>query len=186
MVSYAPSATVFKYLREQRRPERRAGLLALGDAVYEGSETSSEAKPPPDHGLLVNVVMPGSNAATHGLKPGDVLLGYNGRALNSRDDLKVVAEGGKPIVVEVWREGRIYQRDLAPGRLGVVLDLRPAPVAIAEGRKLQKVLIAARGGGEKFVRIPGTRSEVEALDNFSSRMTEPRVSCSEQKQASPS
>jgi len=34
-VSYAPSATVFKYLREQPRPDRHAGLLALGDPVYE-------------------------------------------------------------------------------------------------------------------------------------------------------
>jgi len=34
-VSYAPSATVFKYLRAQPRPDRHAGLLALGDPVYE-------------------------------------------------------------------------------------------------------------------------------------------------------
>jgi CHAT domain-containing protein/Tfp pilus assembly protein PilF len=34
-VSYAPSATVFTYLREQARPDRRAGLLALGDPLYE-------------------------------------------------------------------------------------------------------------------------------------------------------
>jgi len=34
-VSYAPSSTVFKYLREQPRPDRTAGLLALGDPVYE-------------------------------------------------------------------------------------------------------------------------------------------------------
>jgi hypothetical protein len=73
-VSYAPSATVFKYLREQPRPDRHAGLLALGDPVYERSENSSDPKPLPDRGLLVNVVIPGSNAATHGLKPGDVLL----------------------------------------------------------------------------------------------------------------
>jgi len=32
-VSYAPSATVFEYLREQPRPDRHAGLLALGDPV---------------------------------------------------------------------------------------------------------------------------------------------------------
>jgi len=32
-VSYAPSATVSMYLREQPRPDRHAGLLALGDPV---------------------------------------------------------------------------------------------------------------------------------------------------------
>ena len=55
-VSYAPSATVFKYLREQPRPDRHAGLLALGDPVYERPDKSSDPKPLPDHGLLVNVV----------------------------------------------------------------------------------------------------------------------------------
>jgi CHAT domain-containing protein len=33
-VSYAPSATVIKYLREQSRPDRHAALLALGDPDY--------------------------------------------------------------------------------------------------------------------------------------------------------
>ena len=87
---------------------------------------------------------PGSNAATHGLKPGDVLLAYNGQALNKKDDLKVVAEGDKPIAVEVWRDGRSSRRDLAPGKLGVVLDPRPAPDAIAANRR--KLQQGARGG----------------------------------------
>ncbi len=143
--SYAPSATVFKYLREQPRPDRHAGLLALGDPIYERPDKSSDPKSPPDHGLLVNVVLRGSNAANHGLKDGDVLLAYNGQALTNKDDLKVIAEGQKPIVIDVWRDGRSSHRDLAPGRLGVMLDPRPAPVAIAENRKLQQALVAARG-----------------------------------------
>jgi len=162
-VSYAPSATVFKYLREQPRPGRHAGLLALGDPVYERPDQSSDPKPLPNHGLLVNMVAPGSNAATHGLKQGDVVLAYNGMALYKKDDLKVVAEGDKPIGVDVWRDGQSSHRDLAPGKLGVVLDLRPAPVAIAEQRKLQQVLLAARGGDEDFQPLPGTRYEVDAL-----------------------
>jgi tetratricopeptide (TPR) repeat protein len=162
IVSYAPSATVFKYLREQPRPDRHAGLLALGDPVYERPDQSRDPKPP-DHGLLVNVVIPGSNAATHRLKPGDVLLAYNGSTLNKYDDLKVVAEGDKLIVVDVWRDGRLFQRDLAPGKLGVVLDLRPASVAIAENRKLQPVLVAARRGDKEFAPLPGTRYEVDVL-----------------------
>ncbi len=162
-VSYAPSGTLFKYLREQPRPDRHAGLLALGDPVYEHPDKSSEPKPVPDHGLLVNVAIRGSNAANHGLKDGDVLLAYNGQALIKKDDLKVVAEGEKAIAVEVWRDGRPFRRELAPGELGVMIDPNPAPVAIAEQRKLQQVLTAARSGDEDFAPLPGTRREVEAL-----------------------
>ena len=148
-VSYAPSATVFKYLREQPRPDRHAGLLALGDPVYERPDRSSDPKPLPDHGLLVNVVTPGSNAATHGLKPGDVLLAYNGQVLNKKDDLKVVAEGDKPIAVEVWRDGRSSRRDLATGKLGVVLDPRPAPEAIAAATQAATRCSWRRGGAAR-------------------------------------
>ncbi|MGZ3432216.1 MAG: CHAT domain-containing protein [Isosphaeraceae bacterium] len=91
------------------------------------------------------------------------MLAYNGQVLNTKDDLKVMAEGDKPIAVDVWRDGRSSRRDLASGKLGVVLDPRPAPEAIAAQRKLQKVLVAARGGEEDFAPLPGTRYEVEAL-----------------------
>jgi tetratricopeptide (TPR) repeat protein len=163
-VSYAPSATVLKYLREQPRPDRHAGFLALGDPIFEQSDRSSLPGPLPDHGLLVNMVAPGSNAATHGLKLGDVLLAYNGTVLRKREDLRAVPEPGQPVPVEVWRAGEVAKRELAPGKLGVVLDTRPAAVAIAAQRKLQQVLVAARSGGEDdFAPLPGTRYEVEAL-----------------------
>ena len=163
IVSYAPSATVFKYLREQPRPSRNAGLLALGDPAYERRDTSGEPKPLPDHGLLVTMVAPGSNAATHGLKPGDIVSAYNGQTLNKKDDLKVVAEGDKPVAIVIWRDGRTCQRDLAPGKLGAVIDPRPAREALTANRALNKVLVAARGGDEDFGPLPGTRYEVEAL-----------------------
>ncbi len=162
-VSYAPSATVYKYLREQPRPDRHAGLLALGDPVYQRRDKSSDPKPPPDHGLLLNIVVRGSNAANHGLKDGDVLLTYNGQALNKKDDLKVVAEGEKAVPVEVWRDGVSSRRNLAPGKLGVLIDPQPAPVAITEQRKLQQVLRTARSGDGDFAPLPGTRREVNAL-----------------------
>jgi hypothetical protein len=162
-VSNAPSATVYKYLRAQPRPDRHAGLLALGDPVYDRPVESSQPQPLPDHGLLVDVVTPGSNAAAHGLKPGDVLLAYNGGALQRKDDLKVVAAGDKPIGVEVWRDGRSSRRELAPGKLGVVLDPRPAPIAIAAQRAFNNVLVAVRSGGKDFPPLPGTRIEVETI-----------------------
>src|SRR5262249_14973655 len=144
-------------------PDRHAGLLALGDPVYQRRDQSSEPQPLPNHGLLVNVVAPGSNAAAHGLRPGDVLLAYNGGALRNQDDLKVVPEGDPPVVVQGWRDGRTARRTLAPGKIGAVLDPRPARQAIAANRALHKVLVAARSGDEDFPPLPGTRIEVEAL-----------------------
>ncbi len=166
LVSYAPSATVLEQLREQPHPDPHAGLLALGDPVYKPPEKASEPKPLPNHGLLVNAVVPGSNAATHGLKPGDVLQTYNGRPLNKKDDLKTVVEADKPIPIEVWRNGVSSPHDLAPGKLGIVFDPQPAPVAIAEQRKLEQILASARGGNERFNPLPGTRSEVEGLKDL--------------------
>jgi tetratricopeptide (TPR) repeat protein len=162
-VSYAPSATVFKYLRERPRPDPRAGLLALGDPVFESQDKSSEPPPLPDHGLLVNMVVPGSNAATHGLKDGDVLLAYNGVPLNKKDDLKVVVEGDKSIAVEIWRDGQPSRREMDSGKLGVVIDSRPAPEAIAADRAIKKILVAARSSGDHFDPLPGSRDEVEAI-----------------------
>jgi tetratricopeptide (TPR) repeat protein len=161
-VSYAPSATVFKYLRERPRPDRHAGLLALGDPVYKRPEKVSDPKPP-DHGLLVNAVAPRSNAATRGLKPGDVLLSYNGTALLKREDLKAVPEPGRPVPVGFWRNGKVDRLELAPGKLGVMLDPKPAPLAIVDERNLRQVLAAARSGSETFDPLPGTRHEVEAI-----------------------
>src|SRR5262249_1984253 len=145
------------------RPDRHAGLLALGDPVFERPDASGEPQPPPDHGLLVHVVVPGSNAATHGVKPGDVLLAYNGTALRTRQDLNALPEPGRPAPSDLWRDGQAAHRELARGQLGVVFDPRPAPVAIVEQRKLQQVLVAARSGDEHFAPLPGTRREVEAL-----------------------
>src|SRR5262249_5210072 len=55
------------------------------------------------------------------------------------------------------------RRELAPGVLGVIIDPRPAPQAIALDRKLKQVLVTARSGDDTFSPLPGTRDEVEAL-----------------------
>ncbi len=58
-VSYAPSATVFKYLRVQPRPDRHAGLLALGDPVYERPDKSiDEAVPARSAVILTQTGLP--------------------------------------------------------------------------------------------------------------------------------
>ena len=161
-VSYAPSATVFKHLRGQPRPDHRAGLLAVGDPIYLTRDKSNEPEPP-NHGLLVNSVVPGSDAASRGLKRGDVLLVYNGVKLLKAEDLKIASEPGRPVPVDVWRGGKVDRLELAPGKPDVVFDSRPAPVAIIDERKLREALVAVRSGADVFDPLPNTRHEVEAL-----------------------
>jgi hypothetical protein len=161
-VSYAPSATVFKSLRERPRPDRPAGLLALGDPVYRRPDASSDPGPP-DHGLLINAIAPGSNSATRGLQPGDVLLSYNGTALHRREDLNTVPEPGRPVPVERWHCGKVDRLELAPGKLGVTLDPQPAPLAIADRRVFRQLLATVRSGSDDFAPLPSTRAEVETL-----------------------
>jgi CHAT domain-containing protein/tetratricopeptide (TPR) repeat protein len=57
-VSYAPSATVFRYLHQQPRPNRHGGVLALGDPDYRRSEKPDGAKPPADRTLLRTADLP--------------------------------------------------------------------------------------------------------------------------------
>jgi CHAT domain/PDZ domain len=137
--------------------------LALGDPVFDRTESSPEPGPLPDHGLLVDLVVPGSNAARHDVRPGDVLLAYNGTLLRKREDLKANDEPDKRIEIEIWRAGQVLPREVGPGKLGVVLDVRPAAAAIQDQRRFNQVLAAARSGSEHFDRLPGTRYEVEAL-----------------------
>jgi len=67
------------------------------------------------------------------------------------------------VTVTVWREGeeRLAERQLKPGRLGVVLARQPAREAIAEQRRTDQMLLAARGGDWR--ELPGTRAEVGRL-----------------------
>jgi len=116
-VSYVPSGSVFARLSEKHRPLHGAPFMALRDPVFTPPERRL-AEPPP-HGLLVKLVLPGSNAARAGLKGGDVLLGYGSAALKRLTDLKPSTEGR--VKARCWRAGQEMDLRLAAGPLGVVL-----------------------------------------------------------------
>ncbi len=152
LVSYAPSGTLYAWLRERRGeggdPSARAGrLLALGDPVPPASDGPAPA--PPAQGLLVERVFPGANADRAGIRPDDVLLRYAGAPLAASDDLKKRIEAGDPkaagVLVSVWRGGQTFDRTLHPGPLGVALSDRPAAEALVARRSADAVLRHSRG-----------------------------------------
>jgi tetratricopeptide (TPR) repeat protein len=160
-VSYAPSATVFTYLRDRERP-RTQGLLALGDPVFELPGTGMKPAPLPPHGLLVTTVVTGSAAAECGLRANDVLLRYHETALHGQGDLTgAMKQPALPrqVRVDVWRGGRTITREVQPGPLGAVFAEEPARQALARRRR--------PGHGDTDVpALPGTRVEVEVLQRL--------------------
>ncbi|MFO0969371.1 MAG: tetratricopeptide repeat protein [Gemmataceae bacterium] len=164
-VSYAPSGTMYAYLRKKEAGPA-AGLLALADPVFEHERKATKPAPLPPGGLLVVNVPAGSNAALAGLVSGDVLLRY------ADADLKIVAdldtattahEKDKRVEVVVWRDGVSNTRDVKPGKLGVVLAKEPAPIALAEKRKTDEWLAARGSRDDKWTALPGTRVEADRL-----------------------
>jgi tetratricopeptide (TPR) repeat protein len=161
LVSYAPSGSVFARLRQRHRPLVAPTLLALGDPTFALPEVGAPP-PPPDHGLYLSLVLPGGSATKAGLRPGDVLLSYAGTRLATRADLKV-AEGGEPVPVVAWRDGKVLDElRVAPGKLGVVVSEDPPSVAFRKRRELD-VLADARACGDGLTPLPGSRLEVAAL-----------------------
>jgi tetratricopeptide (TPR) repeat protein len=171
VVSYAPSGTMFAWLEERRREDRDKPaaprrLLALGDPVPAPAEPQENQAPrPPDHGLLVRAVQPGSNAAGAGIQPGDVLLSYAGTRLANRDDLTKQVQAADPklagIAAVVWREGKTLDLTLKPGLLGLGLETKPPAQVILAQREGDALLRRPRGA--RFDRLPGTRREVQAI-----------------------
>jgi tetratricopeptide (TPR) repeat protein len=169
LVSYSPSGTMFAWLQERRRENQDhlaqpRHLLALGDPVPSPSDLKAAPKPP-DDGLLVRLVPPGTNAASAGIQPGDVVVSYAGTKLATRDDLQKQVQAVDPkasgIAVAIWREGKTFHLTLKPGPLGAGLDSKPAAEAILAQR--EAVASIRRSRGSAFTRLPATRREVQTI-----------------------
>ena len=184
-VSYAPSANrVPCTCATSPGPTVMPGYRPWATRSTSGPAPSGEPRPMPDHGLLVNVVSPGSNAATHRLKTGDVLLTYNGQVLpRKKDDLKSRLRGQRvDSTPDVWRDGRYSPRtNLAPGEGSAWYSIpRPAPEAIAEPDASAKVLVDGARSGDEGLCPPCRARDMKSRrsPSFSNRTTGPPGPCS--------
>ncbi len=167
-ISYVPSATYLVRLNARPRPTGER-VLALGDPRLTSTRAnpSLPLAPLPPGGLLVTQVVPTGNAAAARIVPDDVLLAYAGVDLQNVEQLpKLIAEmaNEKTVEVTVWRDGKTAVRQVAAGRLGVVLHKDPAPRALAAKREADQLLASVRGGDWK--ELPGTRVELARLTDL--------------------
>jgi tetratricopeptide (TPR) repeat protein len=162
-VSSAPSGTLYAHLRALPKA-KTAGLFAVADPVFEVHSAATKGEPLPPGGVLLTAVQPGSSAAVAGLRPNDVLLKYGDTELTGPGDLMPEAasdDAGRRIVVTLWRDGKLLQQRVRPGKLGVVLADKPAPEAVKDRRRLDRRLTLR--GEEGWRELPGTRVEVASI-----------------------
>ncbi len=166
VLSYAPSASMFARLaRSSDQGHEPPSLLAVGDPAYPPPEAEGPAPTPPPAGIAVLVVEPNGLADLYGIRPGDVLLEYDGIKLAKADDLKEVpAEAGaKRIPVKLWREGESRTIDVGAGKLRIQIDSKRKPAEVVLALRAAATVMKPVTRGESLARLPGTRREVEAI-----------------------
>jgi CHAT domain-containing protein len=140
-------------------------MLALGDPAFPKPVHDGSRPTPPDQGIAIMGVVPNGIADLFGMRAGDVLLEYNGKALKAHADLAAVPADDKPtrVPVKIWREGEVRKLEVAAGVLGIRSDPnRPAAQVVLAQRAAAGVL---RSGtpAEGLGSLPATRREVESI-----------------------
>jgi serine protease Do len=89
-----------------------------------------------DHGIVVDVVEPGSPAERAGLKYGDVILSVDGKPIKNADQLVAIvsdSEIGKRLRLEYLRDGKRLTTDVEVGdRNKVIAELQEGPESHGE------------------------------------------------------
>ena len=138
--------------------ETKRGWLGVRIQVVDQGIADAENLDKP-RGALVASVAENSPSDKGGIKPGDIILEFDGKPINEMKELpKIVAETdvGKKVIVKVWRNKREINREIILGRLETSEDF-----------KAQKPVIEK----PKVSRIDGLKIEVRLLnkDDIESR-----------------
>ena len=128
------AANVEEQLLKTGKVER--GRIGVGIQDVNGSLAQSFGLDRP-RGALVSTVESGGPAEKAGIKPGDVILSYNGKALDNSNQLPPLVAATKPgskASVEVWRGGRKETLGLTVDELKTEKVARAKPDKGGHGR----------------------------------------------------
>jgi serine protease Do len=120
-LSFAIPIDVAMHVKDQLQANGKVTRGRIGVAVQNVNQSLAQsfglAKP---EGALVSMVEEGGPAAKAGLKPGDVILGWNGSAIDESSALPVLVADtapGQPAKVRIWRDGREQTVNVKVGTL---------------------------------------------------------------------
>ena len=146
-IGFAIPANVAKSVVESLRTDGKVDRGWLGVRIQHVDETLAEALGLDDaKGALVASVMGDGPAHSAGLRPGDVILSFNGQPVDTMKDLpRIVAEidSGTRVEIDVWRDGARTTLAATIGTQGQEL-LAAATTPNGDGVKLG-VKLAPRG-----------------------------------------
>lgn len=101
---------------------RNLALSETDPQVRRAAETALRIRKPPATGFLVTGTVPGSQASVAGVAAGDILVSYDGRRIETLDELRTAAQdaGGRDEVeIVVVRGNERVTLRLRPGKMGV-------------------------------------------------------------------
>ena len=146
-IGFAIPANVAASVVESLRTDGKVDRGWLGVQIQHVDETLAEALGLEEaKGALVASVMEDGPAHAAGLRPGDVVLSFSGRPLDTMKDLpRIVAEidSGTEVEIDVWRDGARKTLAATVGTQGQ--DLRTAVTTPEAGGVKLGLMLAPRG-----------------------------------------
>ena len=135
---------VYHQIRDKGKVSRGWLGVLIQEVTRELAESFGMDKP---HGALVAKVLPNSPAAAAGIKPGDVVVEFNGVEIDLSSDLPPLVGGtevGKKIPVEIVRDGKSLKLDLEIGELPPEEQLKHASSDKADTATDNRLKIAVK------------------------------------------
>jgi serine protease Do len=119
-ISFAIASNIAQDVYERLRKTGRVERGWLGVQLQEiDPRLAARLRLKNARGALVSAVIAGSPADRAGLQPGDVIVQWNGKAINDRDDLPLAVSAtpvGKAVKVLVIRDGEQAELSVTVGR----------------------------------------------------------------------
>ncbi|MDA8094169.1 MAG: DegQ family serine endoprotease [Betaproteobacteria bacterium] len=134
-LSFAIPINLAMHVADQLRVYGKVSRGRLGVEIQDVTpELASSFGLPNTNGALVAQVESNGPAGHAGIRPGDVILRYDGKAVKSSSQLPLLVGNTKPgtrVDVEVWRNGRARNLTVTVGQLGAHAVAQKAPTAPA-------------------------------------------------------